>query len=128
MGSYRGDLPAMDDALLRPRLLQQLLARFDHRLTVLEAPAGYGKTTALAQAVAENRLTPRGTDVWLACQPADVKPSTLVDALLVVLGHDGRLVDDQLSDGVELVCEAVWSRAPTDVAIVIDDAHLLGDE
>ena len=38
---------------------------------------GLGKTTLLSQAMAENRLAPRGDDVWLGAEPADGDGDTL---------------------------------------------------
>ena len=52
-----------DHLVLRPRLIAGAAARFDHRVTTLVAAAGMGKTTLLAQAIAENVLAPPGTDV-----------------------------------------------------------------
>ncbi len=46
----------------------------------IEAGAGFGKTTLLAQAVSENRLRPAGVDAWLGCEPADSSPSNLLAA------------------------------------------------
>ena len=65
-------------AVLRPRLLEPLARRFALRLVTVEAGAGFGKTTLLAQAVAENRLAPRGRDAWLTCEPADSSTSVLL--------------------------------------------------
>ena len=50
-------------SLTRPRLLRALLGRWEHRVTSVVGGPGMGKTTLLAQAVAENRLAPRGEDV-----------------------------------------------------------------
>ena len=43
-------------SLTRPRLLGTLLGRWEHRVTSVVGGPGMGKTTILAQAVAENRL------------------------------------------------------------------------
>ena len=39
--------------LTRPRIIETLRSAFDHRLTILQAGAGYGKSTALAEFAAE---------------------------------------------------------------------------
>lgn len=106
-------------AVLRPRLLAPLACRFEDRLLAIEAPAGLGKTTLLAQAVAENALAPRGRDVWLTCEPADSSASVLLGALLHGLDAD----DDNATPTVERVCAAVWALAPTQVCLVLDDAQ-----
>ena len=47
-------LPRMQKSLLqREQLLQELDKSLDYRLTVISGPAGYGKTTAVAQWIAE---------------------------------------------------------------------------
>ncbi|HEX4906091.1 MAG TPA: BTAD domain-containing putative transcriptional regulator [Acidimicrobiales bacterium] len=109
-------------AVLRPRLLEPLARRFEARLVTVEAGAGLGKTTLLAQAVSENRLAPRGRDVWLTCDPADASASILLGDLLLALGW--RQLDGPPT--VEQVCEAVWAAAPEHVCLVLDDAQHLG--
>src|SRR4051794_34449476 len=69
-------------AMLRPRLISLLLARFDRRVTVISAGPGFGKTTLLASAKGENELDPRGVDVWLSCRSGDAVESTLATGLL----------------------------------------------
>lgn len=52
-------------AVARQRLLSVLARRWEVRLVTVEANAGFGKPTLLAQALAENALDPKGRDVWL---------------------------------------------------------------
>jgi DNA-binding SARP family transcriptional activator len=114
---YRPPDPGVS-ALLRPRLLAALLRRFEQRVVAVVAPAGFGKTTLLAQAVAENALAPRGVDAWLTCEPADTDRPSLLDGIAGALGaHDAEL---------EAIVAAVWARSPVPVALLIDDAHEIG--
>ena len=108
-------LPA--GAQTRPRLLRTLLGRFSHRGTVVVAGAGHGKTTLLVQAVAENRLAPRGDDVWLTLEPTDADAGLLAADLLMALGAEGS---DPTADAI---ADAVWRRAPTEVCLLLDDVH-----
>ncbi len=108
-------------AVPRPRLLRELSLRFEQRLVTICAGAGLGKTTLLAQAVSENALDPRGRDCWVTCEAADSSPSVLLDALLRSLGSP---VADE-APSVARVCAAVWSAAPVQVVLVIDDVHLV---
>ena len=57
------------DELVRVRLVEALAGRFDVPITVVVAGAGFGKTTALAQAIRANDAAPRGIDTWVACEP-----------------------------------------------------------
>src|SRR4051794_20186796 len=106
-------------AVLRPRLLEPLGRRFELRLVTVEAGAGFGKTTLLAQALGENRLAPRGRDAWLTCEPADSSPSVFLGAVLQAIGERGPDGPPTVAD----VCDAIWSAAPQHVCIVLDDAQ-----
>ena len=108
-------------AVLRPRLLGLLGRRFDARLVTVEAGAGLGKTTLLAQAVAENRLAPGGRDCWITCEPGDSSASTLLAALLEATGAP----EPEGPPRVEQVAESVWASSPEQVCLVLDDAHHL---
>jgi DNA-binding SARP family transcriptional activator len=92
-----------------------LLGRFERRVITVVAPAGFGKTTLLAQAVGENVLLPRGIDVWLSCEPADADGASLRAGIAEALGTKG--------DSLDQIVAAVWSRSPLPVALVLDDVH-----
>src|SRR5512145_1451267 len=99
-------------SLTRPRLLRALLGRWEHRVTVVVGGPGLGKTTLLAQAVAENRLAPRGEDVWLGLGPADAAGDALaVDVLAAVTG----------------AAHGVPGAAGPSGAVAADGARLLGE-
>ncbi len=111
-----------DHLIPRTRLTIALADRFEHRLTTIIAPAGSGKTTALAQAVQSNALQPLGQDVWLGAGPADAEPATLISGMLAAFGVEAS--GDVETDS-RLLSELVWSRAPTRVTLIVDDAHHL---
>ncbi|HEY8544805.1 MAG TPA: BTAD domain-containing putative transcriptional regulator [Acidimicrobiales bacterium] len=78
------------DLLSRPRLLRSLAARWHHRVTALTGGPGLGKTTLLAQAIAENRLAPRGEDVWVGVEPQDADADRLSRVVAAALAaRDG---------------------------------------
>lgn len=110
--------------MLRREVIGALRGRFDRRLTVIVAGAGFGKTTALAQAVRENRIERWGIDAWLRCRPGDQDPGQLLGALSRSLtgAEPGRLLTP------EELADQVWSQAPESVAFVLDDTQVLGDE
>ncbi|MEM8706357.1 MAG: BTAD domain-containing putative transcriptional regulator [Actinomycetota bacterium] len=83
----------------------------------MTAGAGFGKTTALANAIAENRLAPKGDDLWLGCEPHDADGAHLLDGLAGSLGLD--LAAPSVSHVVELIAAA----SPTACCLMIDDTH-----
>ena len=85
---FRTRIPATAGTLLRRRVQRLLQGRFDQRVTVVTAGAGFGKTTALANAIAENKLAPKGDDIWLGCEPGDVDPSYFLEGLAAALDLD----------------------------------------
>ncbi len=113
-----------DHLISRTRLTAALAGRFEHRLTTIVAPAGSGKTTALAQAVQNNALEPFGEDIWLGAGAADADPATLISG---ILGACGAESSGDTSADCRALCELVWSRAPMRVTVIIDDAHHLGE-
>jgi DNA-binding SARP family transcriptional activator len=97
-----------------------MAGRFDRRLTVVVAGAGYGKTTLLSQAVDENRMDPRGTDAWLLASDRDRAPAHFMAGLSASLVGDPAAAPD-----VDSVRDLVLLRAPESVCLIIDDAHVL---
>jgi DNA-binding SARP family transcriptional activator len=123
-------------SLTRPRLLRRLLDRWERPVTTVVGGAGLGKTTLLAQAVAENRLAPRGEDLWIGLEPADLDAEWLArDVLDAVVAAPGDPVDDgeggattapaATAPAATTVADAIWRRSPTPVCLVFDDVHLL---
>ena len=108
----------LPDELSRPRLLERLNGRWHAPVTVIEAGAGFGKSTLLAQAVRANTLEPRGIDVWHACTPGDVDGEVLGQAVLEALGVAGRYHDPAIQ-----IADALAAYSPIDVCVLLDDAH-----
>jgi LuxR family transcriptional regulator, maltose regulon positive regulatory protein len=119
-------------SLTRPRLLRALLGRWEHRVTSVVGGPGMGKTTLLAQAVAENRLVPRGEDVWIGLEQGDADGVVLARDVMAAVraGRRDRAAGmvpgttDEAPDPAA-VADAVWRRAPTAVCLVVDDVHWL---
>jgi DNA-binding SARP family transcriptional activator len=117
---FRANPPEINDALLRPAVLRRLLSRFESRVVVVQAGAGFGKTTALTQAVEQNLLAPRGRDVWIGCEPADTDADHLQRGIAGSLGlaHDAELAP---------ILDAVAAASPTQVCLIFDDVHDIPD-
>jgi LuxR family maltose regulon positive regulatory protein len=119
-------------SLTRPRLLRALLGRWEHRVTSVVGGPGMGKTTLLAQAVAENRLAPRGEDVWIGLDNGDANGVVLARDLMAAVSAEGGdraagMVSGTTDEAPDpaTVADAVWRRAPTAVCLVVDDVHWL---
>ena len=118
-----------------PAAPRALLGRWEHRVTVVVGGPGLGKTTLLAQAIAENRLAPRGRDVWIGVVPRRCRrrrPGPRRVAAAVVAPVAGAAADRRRpgrragrGPGPAAVAEAVWRQSPTAVCLVVDDVHWL---
>lgn len=113
---FRVHPPSVDQAVLRPALLRALLVRFETRVVEIRAGAGFGKTTALAQAVEQNLIAPRGHDLWLGCEPADADGPHLRRGL-------GEAVGLTADPDLDAIAEALAAYSPAQVALVLDDVH-----
>ena len=87
----------------RAELLERLEGLLERRLTVLRAPAGFGKTTALANAAGEMRK--RGLIAGWISLDGDDTPNLFGSYLAAAFGHAG--LDVSLLDAQD-----AWSSAP----------------
>jgi len=114
--------PVPRGALPRPRLLELLRAG---RVSVLEAPAGYGKTTLLAAHVAE-----LGPVAWLTVTRDDTDAPTLAAHLAASVAHLSAVPLKALEGGAAIarVVDAITDvLVNADALLVLDDAqHLSG--
>ena len=118
----------------RPRLLEKLDAGVDGKLTLVSAPAGYGKTTLVANWLFQsvNRVTPRFC--WLSLDIEDNDPVQFVTYLTGTLQSIDHGLGQELSgllhaqQGPDIqafiaaMIDAVF-RLDMEIAIVLDDYH-----
>jgi len=67
--------PARPELVSRPRLIEQLNAGAHRKLTLLSAPAGFGKTTLISEWVqALGGATPPTAIAWLSLDECQFSP------------------------------------------------------
>lgn len=120
----------------RSHLLERLQQGMERELTLISAPAGFGKTTLLAQWIAES-----GTPVaWLSLEPEDNDPGRFLTYLIAAL----QTLDDQIGTSalhllhapqppssesvMALLTNDLLRRAGADFALVLDDYHVIAAE
>jgi LuxR family maltose regulon positive regulatory protein len=120
--------------LARPRLLERLRRGADSRLTLVSAPAGFGKTTLLAEWLGAKSGEDRSV-AWLSLDRSDNEPSLFWTYVVTALQ---RSVPDVGSGALELVASSPLptdlmlttlvndlAAAPGEVWLVLDDYHLV---
>jgi LuxR family transcriptional regulator, maltose regulon positive regulatory protein len=119
----------------RPRLIERLRRGAESRLTLVSAPAGFGKTTLLAE-----WLTASATDAWspawLSLDPADSQAGTFWTYVITALRRSApkvgasalSLLAELQPPPIETVLATLLnelSALPNDVVLVLDDYHAI---
>jgi LuxR family maltose regulon positive regulatory protein len=124
---------AAADIVLRPRLAEQLAGGDGCRLTLISAPAGYGKTTLLSAWAAASGLPV----AWVSLDEDDNDPTRfwayVIAALLGVrAANDKAPAIADLADVPPAPSESAitaiinaFADAPQPVALVLDDYHVI---
>jgi LuxR family maltose regulon positive regulatory protein len=123
------------DVVVRPRLLERLDKGSKGKLTLISAPAGYGKTTLLGEWVLRSDL-PVG---WLSLDGGDNDSTTFFSYLISAL----QTVEPDIVEGIlwslhspqppptQAVLTALVNDVfaiPKDFALVLDDYHVIRNE
>src|SRR5690606_25817466 len=119
----------------RPRLLDRLDRGARSRLTLVAAPAGFGKTTLLAEWLAMPRVEGRRV-AWLSLDQGDNHPAAfwtyLITALQGVQPEVGAnalaLLQGSQSPPAEALLTSLLNdlrAVPSDLVLVLDDYHLI---
>jgi ATP/maltotriose-dependent transcriptional regulator MalT len=126
--------PRRARTLARPRVTQRLLQAHDYRLTILQAGAGYGKSTALAELAADAAPL-----IW--CQVSDedgdplvlllhicyatqhVFPAVVDLPIALIEGWDGDQGPLPWRGVLDQMINALSSGLTAPALLVIDDAH-----
>jgi LuxR family maltose regulon positive regulatory protein len=116
---FRPPLP--QDGAIRRNLLPVLLdALTRHRLTLLSAPAGYGKTTLLAAAAADGRVPV----AWFTLDAEDDDPARCLLGLLAAIRRLNPEVGERLqlpTGGMETDLGPSTGRTSMFVAVLLND-------
>ena len=132
----------IETKLVRPRLRRRIVPRsrleaslrhgLESRLTLLAAPAGFGKTTLLASWLAD--AGSEGPTAWVSLDERDADASTFWSYLLhsvdraipgaatpalAQFGSHQATIDDALST----LINELWVT-PNDLTVILDDYHL----
>ena len=122
------------DLVPRPRLLARLHRGAETKLTLVSAPAGFGKTTLLAEWLAAAPDDDRAV-AWLSLDPTDSEPRSfwtyIVNAVQGAVPSVGSGALELLASpslSTELVLTTLLnelSTAPGEVWLILDDYHLV---
>lgn len=116
--------PPLVAELARPRLVELLARRWDLPVITVVAGPGFGKSTALAQALRHNHSRARGLDAWISCEPGDEDAGRLREVILDALGLPAGRGASELGEADAIVA-ALRSTSPVPVCLVLDDVHEL---
>ena len=118
----------------RPRLTEQLRHGAESRLTLVSAPAGFGKTTVLAEWLGETPDDDRSV-AWLSLDPSDNEPASFWTYVVTALQG---AVPEVGSSALELITSSPFptdllltgllnelAAARGEVWLVLDDYHLV---
>jgi LuxR family maltose regulon positive regulatory protein len=116
----------------RLRLIEKMNEGFGRKLTLLSAPAGFGKTTLLTEWVHQKDIP----SVWFSLDKSDNAPSQFLSYII----HGLRKIEENAGAGalamlqspqpppiesivINLINDVV--HIPADIALILDDYHLI---
>jgi len=128
---------ASTDSFSRPQVQAALAAHPHARLVLFSAPAGFGKTTALAT-LAETRRAAGSAVAWFSLSAEDDDPTRffqqLIEALSAAIPGVGEDALGYLQNTMRVPVAAVMESLLVDLAqheqpllLILDDLHLIQD-
>jgi LuxR family transcriptional regulator, maltose regulon positive regulatory protein len=119
----------------RPRLSERLSHGAESKLTLISAPAGFGKTTLLAEWLAATSANERST-AWLSLDPSDNQAASFwpyfITALRTAAPEVGASALSLLQSGqpppIETALATLLNEfgvVPNDIVLVLDDYHAI---
>lgn len=124
--------------VVRPRLRERLHRGLQEcrKLTLISAPAGYGKTTLMAEWIATKEAAPFVKIAWLSLEETDNDPAHFFQYWLAALHHVDHTLGQDLQNLLEMpqmpppttiLAELINDLAalPYLVVLVLDDYHTI---
>ena len=123
--------------VLRPRLTEQLNRGASTKLTLVSAPAGFGKSRLLAEWLSgPSAPVGEGSAAWVALDPGDNEPGTFWSYLIAALrtvepgigANELELLSSPQPPPIELVLTTLLNSlgaTGSDIVLVLDDYHLI---
>ena len=119
----------------RPRLIAQLRQEAERKLTLVTAPAGFGKTTLLAEWLAATSGSEPSAG-WVSLDPGDNDPGIFwayviaaVDRVRTGIGANAlALLESARPPGIEAILATLINDIAGDeheIALVLDDVHVI---
>ncbi len=114
-GSHGAGAPVLPDGhVARGRLVRRLA---EHRIVVVHANGGWGKSTLAAEAAARHT----GEVTWIDLRDVDLDHRGVLQRLLDPLGMDGLAGEDRDDDTVAAGIERVMARRRPAALVVVDE-------
>jgi LuxR family maltose regulon positive regulatory protein len=121
----------------RPLLMKELDKALTHRLTLVSAPAGAGKTTLVSAWVQSEHK--KGTVIgWLALDDTDNDPGLFLDYMIACLEEGGLLIDTAVippglagkAQVENALAEFIRELMPLkrELVLILDDYHLIQNQ
>ncbi len=127
--------PTRPALVMRPRLIEKLKAGVAQKLSLVSAPAGFGKTTLIAAFITQEKLNQGILCAWLSLSEADNDPARFLTYFLASLAVVGieLTFDESAVAGIspdlfmtEVINGITQSKAANSRLIfVLDDYHLI---
>ncbi|MCC6793428.1 MAG: AAA family ATPase, partial [Thermomicrobiales bacterium] len=125
------------DLISRRRLIERLNLGIERKLTLVSAPAGFGKTTVLAEWLAALQALDRRI-AWVSLDRRDNDPTRFWDYILAALqasgsaaGNRARAMLHTAQSPIEAVLAALVNDLGAEAhptALILDDLHAIEDE
>lgn len=129
--------PSRRNVIPRPRLIERLNEGLDRRLTLIAAPAGFGKSTLVSAWVAScAQLDPKIRAAWLSLDESDSDPTRfltyLVSAVQTIAPYIGTEILPLLQSSQPPPTESLLAGLLNEIThiserviLILDDYHLI---